>query len=382
MPDKAIDVIDEAAAKISSKNYEISTFISKTGFDTRQNVISDSYKNAEMPILSVNEIKEIINEMTGIPISGIGSSTKSEELHPALNKKIIGQDSAIDSLTRAVMRSELGINNPEHPKGVFLFLGKSGVGKTELAKALAEALFFDKSSFFRFDMSEFSDKISINKFIGSPPGYVGYEEGGSLTEKIRRHPYSVVLFDEIEKAHPDVLSLFLQITDSGTLTDSQGRSVSFKNCYIIFTSNVGSKDFSKPVGFVKSEKEKAERLKELLKEHFKTEFINRIDEIIPFSTLDRLTLTEIAKKKLEELKARLSELGIRIDFSSEVASMLADNSFDESYGARELIRIITNKVENTISSYILDNKSDNGYNLTAYVKDGEIVVTEKASAKV
>ena len=243
LPDKALDVIDEAAAKLNSKNHKIK---SETQLISEQNFFIESIEskssNSEVPTLTENEVKEIVNEMTGIPISGLESFRKSEDLRSALEKRVLGQEKAISALVNAVMRSELGINTPDRPKGVFLFLGASGVGKTELAKALAEELFFNKTSFFTFDMSEFSEKSSTNKFIGSPPGYIGYEEGGGLTEKIRRHPYCVILFDEIEKAHTDVLDLFLQIADSGTLTDSQGRSVSFKNCYIIFTSNVGARD--------------------------------------------------------------------------------------------------------------------------------------------
>ncbi len=386
LPDKALDVIDEAAAKLSAKNFENYSLISNLDFNSEQNIVSENTETGKIskttPTVTVSEIKEIINEMTGIPISGIGSSTKFEDLKIALSKRIVGQDSAIDSLTSAVIRSELGINNPDKPKGVFLFLGKSGVGKTELAKALAEELFFDKNSFFRFDMSEFSEKNAINKFIGSPPGYVGYEEGGSLTEKIRRHPYSVILFDEIEKAHTDVLNLFLQIADSGTLTDSQGRSVSFKNCYIILTSNVGARDFSKPLGFVKSKKENNEQIKGILKEHFKIEFINRIDEIILFSPLDKATLTEIAKNKLFELEERLQKIGISISFSTDVASTLAENCLDENFGARELIRLITNKVENSISSFILNNQKEANCDLLVYVKDGEITTKEKTAASV
>ena len=387
LPDKALDVLDEAAAKLSSESYQICKNITKTELNIKQNIDianteTEKNQNNTSLILSEKEIKEIINEMTGIPISGIGIATRSEDLRQALTERILGQESAINALTSAVMRSELGINSPDKPKGVFLFLGTSGVGKTALAKALAEELFFSKNSFFSFDMSEFSEKNSVNKFIGSPPGYVGYEEGGALTEKVRRHPYSVLLFDEIEKAHSDVLDLFLQIADSGTLTDSQGRSVSFKNCYIILTSNVGTKNFTKSVGFVKSDSESQEQLKKALEEHFRIEFINRIDEIIPFSTIDKATMIEIARKKLNELSDRLDKMKIHITFSPQVAINLAERCSEESYGTRELLRLITNKIENSISSFIINNKKETNYDLFIYVKDGVIVTEEKAAANV
>ena len=215
-----------------------------------------------------------------------------------------------------MIRSEAGISSPEKPKGVFLFVGPSGVGKTELAKALSEELFYDKNSLFKFDMSEFSEKNSVTKFIGSPPGYVGFEDGGALTEKIRRHPYSVILFDEIEKAHPEVLDLFLQIADNGTLTDSCGRSVSFRNAYIILTSNVGANIFvENGLGFVGVEKKDSKsNVSSILERHFKLELLNRIDEIILFPPLNINSLTLIAKNKLNELCERLAGININLSF--------------------------------------------------------------------
>lgn len=394
LPDKALDIIDEACAKISFKNYSNTKEIDFELFNMKQNSQFSASKSEErdnkiavytpesIPCVTEKEIKEIINEMTGIPISGIGKGIQYEELKKSLEKKIIGQSKAIDVLCEAVMRSELGINSPDRPKGVFLFLGSSGVGKTELAKSLAENLFFNKNSFFAFDMSEFSEKNSVNKFIGSPPGYVGYEEGGNLTEKIRRHPYSVILFDEIEKAHNDVLDLFLQIADSGTLTDAQGKSVNFKNCYIILTSNIGSKNNEKSVGFVKSDSESKERIREMLKEHFRVEFINRIDEIVLFSPIDTSTMTEIAERKLYELSERLKRIGISVSFTPDVAIFLAEKCTDENFGVRELIRLITNKIENKISSYVLGSNRKSGHTLLISLENNEIIVTEKAAAQV
>lgn len=382
LPDKALDVIDEAAAKLNSEYYKNGHNINNLPINTEQNLdFERQLISSTRPEVTEEKVKEIINEMTGIPICGLIGTARAENLKASLSKKIIGQDAAIDTLTAAVMRSEIGINSPERPKGVFMFLGSSGIGKTELAKALSKELFFDKNSFFAFDMSEFSEKNSVNKFIGSPPGYIGYEEGGGLTEKIRRHPYSVVLFDEIEKAHPDVLDLFLQITDTGILTDSQGRGVSFKNCYIIFTSNVGSDNISKSAGFINSKKDTTQNLKSKLKEYFRIEFLNRIDEIIPFTPINKATMSKIAANKLSELAERVKKIGISLTFSNEVADTLAEKCSDESYGVRELIRLITSDIENLISSYVLSNEEKN-YNLIIYAENKEIKLKQKSIVSV
>lgn len=379
LPDKALDVIDEAAAKLNSQRYSVNLNKENVNFNTEQNEINLVIKNdAQTVCVTEKAIREIINEMTGIPIFGLDGYTKSETLRASLSKRILGQDAAVSKLSAAVMRSELGINSPDRPKGVFLFLGQSGVGKSELAKALAQELFSTQSSFFLFDMSEFSEKNSVNKFIGSPPGYVGYEEGGGLTEKVRRNPYCVLLFDEIEKAHTDVLDLFLQITDTGTLTDSQGRSVNFKNCYIIFTSNVGSDNITKSVGFVSAKGDSEKNLKNRLREHFRIEFINRIDEIIPFVPISKTTMAKIAKEKLEELEQRISKIGISLSFTDDVAIALSEKCSDESFGVRELLRLITSEVENSISGYIINNERGRNYDLIIFVEDGEIRVKEKS----
>ena len=252
----------------------------------------------------------------------------------------------------AVSRSEAGINNPDRPKGVFLFIGASGVGKTELAKALAQELFHDKKSLIRYDMSEFSEKNSVTMLIGSPPGYVGYEEGGALTEKIRRHPYSVILFDEIEKANPEVLNLFLQIMDDGVLTDSCGRSVSFKNSYIIMTSNATSSSLQeKNLGFLQEEKNGLDN--EKLFDFFSPEFINRIDSIIHFAPLTHSSLSLVAEKRLNLLTKRLEQLGIAIEYTSEIYDYIAEKARDKRLGARMVLRIITEEIENKISNFML-----------------------------
>lgn len=393
-PDKAIDIIDETCAKAN---------ISKSKDNIEQNKESDSLefpikdyelalkyhklqlsessnKTAESDItIKGEDVEHIINEMTGIPVLGVGERCDSKELSARLKEKVVGQDEAVNALAMAVMRSESGITNPDRPKGVFLFLGESGVGKTELAKALTYELFRDKKALIRYDMSEFVEKNSVTTLIGSPPGYVGYEDGGSLTERIRRHPYSVVLFDEIEKAHSDVLNVFLQIMDEGVLTDSMGRSTSFKNAYVIMTSNALSfigKD--KNVGFMRESDldESRKRLYEI----FKPEFINRIDSIIHFSRLDLEKLTKIAENKLCELRNRLESLKIRVEFAPGVAKYIAERAEKERLGARAVIRVITTEIENKVSSAILGEQVE-GIKIDVF--DGEIkleVLSEKIKA--
>ena len=383
-PDKAIDILDEACAKVNvvkhSKNSQSENFeekIRQTQSDKDSAIKNQDYSLAlklrdieldyrfqlekmsdvfvveqEVQIITEQDIKEIINEITGIPISGLSVGIDTSALSSNLKEKIYGQDKAIDSLVMAVSRSEAGINNPDRPKGVFLFIGASGVGKTELAKALAQELFHDKKSLIRYDMSEFSEKNSVTMLIGSPPGYVGYEEGGALTEKIRRHPYSVILFDEIEKANPEVLNLFLQIMDDGVLTDSCGRSVSFKNSYIIMTSNATSSSLQeKNLGFLQEEKNGLDN--EKLFDFFSPEFINRIDSIIHFAPLTHSSLSLVAEKRLNLLTKRLEQLGIAIEYTSEIYDYIAEKARDKRLGARMVLRIITEEIENKISNFML-----------------------------
>ncbi len=389
LPDKAIDVIDEACAKASVKNCVTSDNCGKNDQKQQQNMFmlntpetneeleaalkihkyTESYANCSnateyRPTVSADDIKEIITEMTGIPISGVREEDNYADLELRLMKRVIGQDEAVKLLSDAVLRGAVGINNPKRPRGTFLFIGESGVGKTELAKAMCDAIFYSEKSLIRFDMSEFLEKHSISKLIGSPPGYVGYEEGGVLTEKVRRHPYSVILFDEIEKASDEVLNLLLQIMDDGALTDSTGRRVDFKNTFIIMTSNVGSDNLKRVgrLGFFEDGVNSAvTKLNDALKERFRPEFINRIDEIIPFRPLDVKTLEKIAEKNLLGLKSRLNSIGVEFDFSDGVLFYLANKGKVSGFGARPISRLITTEIENVISKILMRDKSRSIY---------------------
>ena len=401
-PDKAIDVIDEASAKVGvlggvenenilkteenlkqieakkenavkEQNYSLALDLREEEIDLRLRldklVEENAKKNKAAKRVLPKDVKEIINEMTGIPVSGLTVSLDAVRLEERLKSKIYGQDEAIEALTRAVIRSEAGINNPNRPKGVFLFVGSSGIGKTELAKTLSAELFFDKASFIRYDMSEFSEKNSVTMLIGSPPGYVGYEEGGSLTEKIKRHPYSLILFDEIEKAHPEVLNLFLQIMDDGVLTDAMGRSVSFKNAYIIMTSNaLTGAEGEKNMGFLNSEANVYSIDK--LYEFFSAEFINRIDSVIRFKPLSLDSMAKVAEKRLSELSALLAEKNIDLSFDYDVANYVAKRCKNRKLGARAIIREITSEIENRISAYMLNGDF---CSVSIFVSEGELV---------
>ena len=398
LPDKAIDLIDEAASRVRLNAYtmpenlkamekelkslqeEKASAVKNQNFEQAA-TIRDKEKSLKTLLdeekekwknISFHKVREITSEdiasvvsaWTGIPANQI---TKEESerllnLEDILHERIVGQDKAVSSVARAIRRGRAGLKNPKRPIGSFIFLGPTGVGKTELCKTLAEAMFGDEEAIIRLDMSEYMEKHTVSKLIGSPPGYVGFDEGGQLTEKIRRKPYSVVLFDEIEKAHPDVFNMLLQILEDGVLTDSQGRKVSFKNAVIIMTSNVGASkitDNKLALGFG-GNSDTSTNIEELvmaeLKKTFKPEFLNRIDEIIVFNQLEKDDIEEIARRMLGGLKKQLKELDIDVTFTDNAISHIADAGFDKVYGARPLRRAIQTKIEDRLSELILENK--------------------------
>ncbi|MBO4414447.1 MAG: ATP-dependent chaperone ClpB, partial [Lachnospiraceae bacterium] len=320
------------------------------------------------------EIAKIISRWTGIPVSKLSETERSKVLHlgDELHKRVVGQDEAVQLVNEAIIRSKAGIKDPTKPIGSFLFLGPTGVGKTELAKALAESLFDDESNMVRIDMSEYMEKYSVSRLIGAPPGYVGYDEGGQLTEAVRRKPYSVVLFDEVEKAHPDVFNVLLQVLDDGRITDSQGRTVDFKNTIIIMTSNLGSQyllDGIAEDGSIRPEAE--DMVRNELRNSFRPEFLNRLDEIIMFKPLTRENVDKITGLMLEDINKRLADRRITIRLTDAAYKYVAENGFDPVYGARPLKRFIQKEVETRAARIILENKAKEGSVITVDSPDGE-----------
>ncbi|EMK21218.1 ATP-dependent chaperone ClpB [Leptospira kirschneri] len=323
--------------------------------------------------VSEEDIANIVSRWTGIPVSKMlqGERAKLLLMEDALKTKVIGQDHALRLVSEAVQRSRAGIADPNRPIGTFLFLGPTGVGKTETAKALAEFLFDDVNAMNRIDMSEYMEAHSVARLIGAPPGYVGYDEGGQLTEAVRRRPYSLILFDEIEKANPEVFNIFLQILDEGRLTDGKGRNVDFKNTVIILTSNIGS-DVLGSSEYTSEEKERL--VEQRLKKHFKPEFLNRIDEVILFHSITDSVIHKIAEIQLEVLRQKAKENGLNVNFTNELKDYVSKAGFDAEYGARPLKRLIQREVGNALSRYILDGKFANGQNITVDHKQGKVVV--------
>ena len=339
--------------------------------------------------VTAEDIADVVSRWTGIPVSRMLQSEREKLLHleDELHKRVIGQDEAIQAVADAVRRSRAGLQDPRRPIGSFIFLGTTGVGKTELAKALAEYLFNDESLMTRIDMSEYQEKHTVSRLIGAPPGYVGYDEGGQLTEAVRRKPYSVVLFDEIEKAHPDVFNIMLQILDDGILTDAQGRKVDFKNTVIIMTSNLGAKEIlgnvSSKLGFKKDEEKDKNisehdsiknKVMEEVKRAFKPEFLNRIDDIIVFDRLTEDNIKEIAKLMLKSLEKRLNANEINVTFTESAVSKIAKSGFDPVYGARPLRRAIQNEIEDMLSEEIIDGNIKSGDSITVDVEDDKFTV--------
>ena len=322
------------------------------------------------------EIAKIIGRWTGIPVSKLmeGEREKLLNLENILHERVIGQDEAVKKVADAIIRSRAGIANPNQPIGSFLFLGPTGVGKTELAKALAEALFDDEHNMVRIDMSEYMEKFSVSRLIGAPPGYVGYEEGGQLTEAVRRKPYSVILLDEIEKAHPDVFNILLQVLDDGRITDSQGRTVDFKNTIIILTSNLGSSYLLEGIKEDGTISEEAiSEVDSLLKQSFRPEFLNRLDEIVYYKPLMKDQIYNIIDLMIADLQKRLDAKQIKLVVSDEAKNYIVENGYDQNYGARPLKRFIKNNVETMVAKKIIGGEVEAGDTLTVDVDEkGEL----------
>ena len=333
------------------------------------------------------DIAEVVSGWTGIPVTSITQDEGERllKIEESLHRRLVGQDEAVTAVAKALRRGRVGLKDPKRPIGSFLFLGPTGVGKTELCKALAEAMFGDENAMLRVDMSEFMEKHTTSKLIGSPPGYIGYDDGGHFTEKVRRRPYSVLLFDEIEKAHEDVINIMLQIMEDGILTDSQGRRVDFKNTIIVMTSNAGARNITdkrSKLGFSSgaedSGKAEFEQIREAVMEEvkkiFKPEFLNRIDETIVFHKLSRDNVKEICVKMLDLVKGRMASLGIDMTVEEPAIEFLAEKGFDPAYGARPLRRTIQGAVEDQAAEMILDGRIKTGEAVVIGVKDGKIEV--------
>jgi ATP-dependent Clp protease ATP-binding subunit ClpB len=332
--------------------------------------------------VDADDIAEVVARWTGIPVSRLmeGETEKLLKMEERLHERLIGQDEAVTAVSDAIRRARAGLKDPKRPIGSFIFLGPTGVGKTELARALAEFLFDDEAALVRIDMSEYMEKFAVSRLVGAPPGYVGYEEGGQLTEAVRRRPYQVVLFDEIEKAHPDVFNVLLQLLDDGRLTDSQGRTVDFKNTVIIMTSNIGS------AGLIDAGEqgaaafdEAAERVRLQLREHFRPEFLNRVDEIIVFRPLSEEQLTEIVRLLLDGVERRLAEARISLEVTDAARAHVAREGYDPTYGARPLRRAIQRSIENPLARRILAGDFVAGQGVRIDAADGQITFTSVSS---
>jgi ATP-dependent Clp protease ATP-binding subunit ClpB len=329
-------------------------------------------------VVTADEIADIVSRWTGIPVRRLqeGERDKLLRLDEVLHERVIGQDEAVQLVADAVVRARSGIKNPERPIGSFIFLGPTGVGKTELAKTLAAALFDTEENMVRIDMSEYQERHTVSRLVGAPPGYIGYEEGGQLTEAVRRKPYSVVLLDEVEKAHVDVFNMLLQVLDDGRLTDSHGRTVDFRNTVLIRTSNIGSEYLLEGVtagGEVKDEARS--RVMQSLQAHFRPEFLNRVDEIVMFKPLTLAEIERIVDLQLEELRERLADMRITLDVPAEARRFIADQGFDPAYGARPLRRYISREVETRVGRALLRGDAADGGTIVVDVVDGEITVT-------
>jgi len=329
--------------------------------------------------VTAEEIAEVVSRWTGIPVSKMLEGERDKLLHmeDQLHKRVVGQDEAVHAVSDAIRRSRAGLSDPNRPNGSFLFLGPTGVGKTELCKALAEFMFDTTDAMVRIDMSEFMEKHSVSRLVGAPPGYVGYEEGGYLTEAVRRRPYSVILLDEVEKAHPDVFNILLQVLDDGRLTDGQGRTVDFRNTVIVMTSNLGSQMIQDAAEGNGDAEEQYTQMKAsvlgVVQAHFRPEFINRLDEIVVFRPLDKTQIRAIARIQLTYLEKRLAERQLKLEVSDAALALLGNVGFDPVYGARPLKRAIQQQLENPLAKQILEGRFQSGDTVEVAAEGGQLV---------
>ena len=426
LPDKAIDALDEASSKVRLKvsslcpeareldkklkeivkdkeeairnqDFEKASSLRDDEADMKDKIreVTEQWKKdneANKPVVTAEDVAEVIATMTGVPVTRLteGESERLLNLEKVLHERVIGQNDAIVAVSKAIRRARVGLKSPNRPIGSFIFAGPTGVGKTELAKALAAAMFGSEDNMIRVDMSEFMEKHSTAKLIGSPPGYVGYDDGGQLSELVRKKPYSVILFDEIEKAHPDIFNIMLQILDDGRLTDAKGRHINFKNTVIIMTSNVGASMITTQgkLGFSTAENEKKDKYEKLkdtvneeLKKAFRPEFLNRIDDIIVFAHLSKEEIREIVDLMMKDLFKRLSERELTMEVTDEVKDFLAKDGYSEAYGARPLRRLIQRKIEDELAEEILTNAYEAGDTIVLKLKDDKIVFEKKSGEK-
>jgi ATP-dependent Clp protease ATP-binding subunit ClpC len=403
LPDKAIDLMDQAAARVRLRsktkpqdtkaledeirylNREKDQAISAEDFGRAQELknrigeLRDELKTARdgrRPAAEVTaeDIAEVVSRATGIPVSQLTEEERERllRLEEQLHERVVGQEEAVEVVAESIRRARAGLSDPNRPIGSFLFLGPTGVGKTELARTLAEALFGDEAAMVRIDMSEFQERHTVSRLVGAPPGYVGYEEAGQLTESVRRRPYSVLLLDEIEKAHADVFNILLQILDDGRLTDSQGRTVDFKNTVIIMTSNLGSERIQAHARRNESFEELKEDMDQILRRSLRPEFVNRIDEVIVFRALTKEQIADIARLLLERTQRRLRAQDIKIEFSDEALELLAEEGFDPEFGARPLRRTIQRRVDNELSRMVLDGSLNPSDKVVVSAGDGKL----------
>jgi ATP-dependent Clp protease ATP-binding subunit ClpC len=403
LPDKAIDLVDQASARVRLRSKtkpvdtrELEDEVRRLKREKDQAVSAEDFGRAQdlkgqiqesqdrlgalkggrqhVAEVTAEDIAEVVSRQTGIPVSQLTQEERERllKLEGQLHERVVGQEEAVEAVAEAVRRSRAGLSDPDRPIGSFLFLGPTGVGKTELARTLAEALFGDEAAMVRIDMSEFQERHTVSRLVGAPPGYVGYEEAGQLTERVRRRPYSVLLLDEIEKAHPDVFNILLQILDDGRLTDSQGRTVDFKNAVIIMTSNMGAERIQAHARKKESFEELKEDMLQIVRHHLRPEFVNRIDEIIVFRALTKEQIADIARLLLERTRRRLRAQDVELEFTQEAVDLVAAEGFDPEFGARPLRRTIQRKVDNELSRMLLEGSLNSGDRVVVGVEDGKL----------